>query len=475
MNEQGHVTVEAGTLDDAVAQARQQQFDLVIADARPPGANGQAVKPVLQQVIAPSVPFIFLSAADVDAELLGQLAQEEYLFLKPPDLPELNRTVGALLGAMQREEGQFGDLVAFDRLLDAIAKQEDSGVLTAYQGHLVKKIVFDAGRITYCGSNDPRDFIGQALIKAGLIDEADLTEAMGTHAGSNSSLGEVLQALGKVTPDQLNKTVRRKFIETVLSLYLWETGKWVYVSGGVTATDAPHPLHIDVEPLRIEGRRRAARWKELRIVLPTDDIVFQVHPEKFPAGFPKNAGDKRLIKLAGSGRSLGAIQLELRGQEFAIVSRYAEFLKHGVISIAKGGKAAAAPGPKRPKPVTRLIRIAEAAAAAGDLPRAKAAFTEVLDDEPTNNFARQGLERVEAQLADEARAQGLSPTTRVRLLVPVKDLALQTIEPSEAFILSRLAAGSVEVKELFAVSPLSEPQVLEVLQTLIGKKYVGLG
>lgn len=473
MAEQGHVISEASTLQEAVSQATEHQIDLVITDPRPPGANGLQMREALQNVVQPTVPFIFLSTADTDQELLQNLAASEYLFLKPPDLPELNRTVGALLQTMRREQGTFDDIVAFDRLLDVIQKQEDSGVLTAYRGTTIKKVVFEEGVVSYCGSNDPQDYIGQALIKAGLIQESDLKEAFDAKAENTAPLGQILTALGKVTSEQIEQVVRRKFTETVLGLYLWGDGQWVYISGGVTKSDAPHPMRLDLEPLRKEGRRRAERWKELELIFPHENVVLAVHPERFPPGFPKNAGDKRLVQLAGSGRTLGQIRMELRGQEFAIYSRYAEFLKHGVVSIREGGKAPPPAQRRARKPVTGLIKLAESAMEKGDLSAAKTAFSDVLSDEPENKLARQGLEHVNEQLEQRAVDSGLGGDTEVRLLIPVQQLALQTIDPSEAFILSRLAGGTVRVKELFAISPLSQSEVLDVLQKLISKRIVG--
>ena len=468
----GHLAVEATSLEQALEAIREAPVDLVISDVRPPNTDGVAFRLELQKVLPPSVPFIFLTASPQgDAVLLDQLVKLEYIFLKPPNIEELTRTVGALLGSSAREEGQFADEASFDRLLGGIAKQGDSGVLTAYRGPIVKKIVFEAGHITYCGSNDPKDLIGQALIKANLIEESDLREAMDAQAENTAPLGHVLQAMGKVTSQQMEQTVRRKFTDSILEMYTWDQGQWIYISGGITPTPSPQAIRLDVEALRIEGRRRAARWKELALVFSSDDMVLAVHPDKFPAGFPKNAGDKRLLQLAQTGRTLGQIRMELRGQDFAVFSRYAGFLKHGVVTIAVTGD----PNPAAAKPevpVATLIEAGRASLELSKLDAASEAFKEALNADPTNAFAREGLAKVAQARTREAAAGGLGPETLVRLLVPIQTLAMSTIDPSEAFLLSRLAAGPQPMRALFQVSPLADSDVIATIQKLVARKIV---
>lgn len=358
----GHEPLEAPDAHEALVLASSSGVDLVVCDLNPAGMTALELRRELRRVLAAfPVPFVFVTA-DVakDGPAILELARVEYLFLfhKPPDPVKFKRALDALVGAQRVVEGSFGD-AAFDGILGTIERGEESGVLTAYRGSIVKKIAFEEGKVTFCGSNDPRERTGHALIKAGLISEDDLKQALEMQEGTQtiSPLTSILEKLGKATSTQMDEVIAKKFREAVLELYLWQEGTWVF-QGGAVAIGNPSRLTLELAPLRAEGMKRAPRWRAVTAMLPSDEIRFELQRDKFPAGFPANAGDKKLVDLISRGLSLGAMRLELAGQDYAVLVRLAELVKLGILE--KPGLPG--PGPMEAEQVAERAALAAAAA-----------------------------------------------------------------------------------------------------------------
>ena len=110
----------------------------------------------------------------------------------------------------------------------------------------------------------------------------------------------------------------------------------------------------------------------------------------------------------------------------------------------------------------RLLRLR-----AGEVAEAREVFLDVLKIDPLHALARRRLQEADQALAAASRGRGLRDDTIVRLAVPVATLVGRKIPPNEAFVLSRLAAGKMTVRELMHVCPLPENVILGVLEKSI--------
>lgn len=364
----GHEPLEAPDTHEALVLASSSGVDLVVSETNPSGMSAPEFRRELRRMLSSfPVPFVFLTAdVAADSGVIVELAKIEYLFLfhKPPDPVKFPRALDALVGAQRVVEGKFGD-ASFDAMLGTIERGQESGVLTAYRGSIVKKIAFEEGKVTFCGSNDPRERTGQALMKAGLITEEDLKQALGLQEGSISSLTVILEKLGKATSKQMDEVITKKFREAVLDLYLWQEGTWRF-QGGAVAVGNPSKLTVEIAPIRTEGGKRAPRWRAVIALLPSDEIKFELKRESFPKGFPTNPGDKKLVELIERGLTLGAIRLELAGQDYAVLARLAELVKAGILD--KPGMPG--PGPMEADQIAERAALAASAAKASGVAEA---------------------------------------------------------------------------------------------------------
>lgn len=332
LKKDGHEITSAISPSEALDVAAKTRFDLFIIDVNLPEMNGFELREKLRKHPGGSNPVLFLTGAPKELEVeIAQKLKGDKLLLKPVAQADLRRAAKVALKLVRAEAGPIPD--ALDRIAGIVARDRESGVLTAMNGATLKRVVFRDGKVAFAASNDPREVIGQAFVRSGLITEKDLAAALSQREASGGKpLGVVLTALRKVTKEQAEKVFVKKIREAVLELFLWKTGMAEFV-GSVEESDQPFPIALDLAPLAAEGRKRRERWQIVRKFIPDPSMKFAV--KAWPAGFPKNEGDRVLAKHVESGRSMAEIMVELRGQDYAVGVRLAELVKSGALATQK--------------------------------------------------------------------------------------------------------------------------------------------
>lgn len=498
----------------AIEFARREQFDMVISDVNMPEMSGfWMCKEIRKLPGKAEIPFLFMSGADERAELdIAHSLGSERLLLKPFAIDALVRAVRAKLGEARTEKGDVTSVLA--SILSRAANKRESGLLTTVDGATCKRFVLRDGALVFASSNDRQDLIGQALIRAGVISERDLLEAFAASASASPEaprLAAALTSMRKLTPEQCQKAFVGKVRESLLDVFLWETGTAELMTGPVVGAEGPFPLAIELRALAAEGSRRRARWAAMRGVLPPPDHQIE-RAMSWPSGFPKNGGEQVLAKHIDRGVSLGEIFVELRGNRFAVGVRIAQLIEAGVVRVVTPvgftGAALQEPSPEelerarlelelearmREQTDPRIVSspllgesIATATASvqppvtdsqaftvallrfrAGDLEGAREGFVEVLASDPLNELARLRLDEIGEAMAIRLQQRGMRHERRIRLAVPVATLLGQTLAASETFVLSRLVRGPCSIGDLVVVSPLPEGEILRSVERLL--------
>jgi hypothetical protein len=98
-----------------------------------------------------------------------------------------------------------GDLrtIPFPEVLQLIARMGATGVLQVRRGEVEKSVYFKSGFICSSASNDPREFLGQYLLRMGLVDEEHLFQALLKQEEQRRPLGRILVEEGLLAPDDL--------------------------------------------------------------------------------------------------------------------------------------------------------------------------------------------------------------------------------------------------------------------------------
>jgi len=118
-------------------------------------------------------------------------------------------------------------------ILQWISAGRKLGTLELQRGAIHKKILFREGNIHSSWSNDPRESLGQFLIRQRLISEEQLFKALLRQENQGKLLGAILVADGLLKEEDLRRTLQVKAEETIYELFLWPDGTFEFREGEV--------------------------------------------------------------------------------------------------------------------------------------------------------------------------------------------------------------------------------------------------
>src|SRR5437667_297543 len=173
-------------------------------------------------------------------------------------------------------EGPLRELGIHDvfQLLDLSRK---TGVLrvTSELRHNAGTVYFDGGTIIFAEIRTNPHPLGAVLLRTGKITEGDLERGrdMQQRQGDKRRIGEILVALGAITPRELERQVRFQIEEVVFEMMSWREGYFSFTEGPLTdvATDAT--VRIPTEALLMEGARRIDEWSRIEGRIPHLGVV----------------------------------------------------------------------------------------------------------------------------------------------------------------------------------------------------------
>src|SRR5205085_2865233 len=134
-------------------------------------------------------------------------------------------------------EGPLRELGIHDvfQLLDLSRK---TGVLrvTSELRHNAGTVYFDGGTIIFAEIRSNPHPLGALLLRTGKITEADLERGrdMQERQGDKRRIGEILVALGAITPNELERQIRFQIEEVVFELMSWREGYFSFTEGPLT-------------------------------------------------------------------------------------------------------------------------------------------------------------------------------------------------------------------------------------------------
>jgi len=361
-----------------------------------------------------------------------------------------------------------GDLQAMELadLMGWMARREKTGTLHLIWRSTHKKLMVRDGRLEATGSNDPRDVLGQFLVRDGLVTEQQLFEALLRQETDHRMLGSILISQKLLTPEQLAQSLREAAEESVYGVFLWPEGRFEFRSWEGAETTLP--LGLDLAPLIDEGSWRQAEWARMRETLPSMDVSFR--PQK--GAQPPTDGDaRRLYELANGGYSLSRMSLETRRSPFETAAHLLALCEQGVLEVDPTGRKDAASDVV--SAIEQFHKTAVQRLEEGRFDQALTAYENVLALDPLNQTAKKGVVGV-----GEARRREKSgrrvPQDKVPVLrVTAMALTTMSFDPQEGFVLSRIN-GEWNVRAILKLCPLPEDQALAIFARLMEQKVIDL-
>jgi hypothetical protein len=362
-----------------------------------------------------------------------------------------------------------GDLHTFDvfDLLAWVQGRRRSGVLAMTRLSTKKRLVFREGALHWSTSNDPRETIGQALVRERLISEEALFTALLKQETDARRLGEILIGDGLLTELQLMKTLSANAEAHLYDLFLWPDGRFDFDDSLVPA-ETPSDLRIDLRPLLDEGRHRRQRWQELRKRFPTSEMTFKLLGDPAPI---TNPARKEILELADQGKTLAGISLEARRPQYDTALLLAGLCDEGLLAVETIEAGVAETDPVAL--IDTLLAGAEMRLKEGRFDAALEAYERVLALDRVNQPAKKGLIAV-GEARRKAKVAKTIPLDKIPVMrLGAMALAQQQFDPQEGFLLSRVN-GQWDVQSILKLCPIPENDALAIFQRLLERKVIDL-
>jgi serine/threonine protein kinase len=182
-----------------------------------------------------------------------------------------------------RARGSLSDVTAAG-LIREIHAGRKSGVLHLTRAGVSKRLYFKAGSIILAGSDRPEDRLGQALVRARMIQEADLERALAIVETSSRTLGEAIVEMGLLRPEQVQSEAARRTRLLVESVLDWDSGDYAF-DEREERLEGELLSQISVPDALLEGMRGVRSDNVVRLLLGEGKAVFH-RPQHAPGTLP---------------------------------------------------------------------------------------------------------------------------------------------------------------------------------------------
>jgi hypothetical protein len=357
--------------------------------------------------------------------------------------------------------GALGTIALAD-VLQWMSQGRKTGTLHITQGAVEKRISFSGGSIHSSWSNDPRESLGQFLVRERLVTEEQLFRALLRQETEGRLIGALLVETGVLRETDLVRMLTHKAEETIYDLFHWTEGQFQFVDGEVDR-DIPFTVKLDVTTVIMEGARRIDEWERMREVIPSTESTLSV------LGEAQSPMDQEILRLCAEGKTVTEIAFAVRCTVFDATEMLYALHQRGLIQVETPGV------PRDSQAVVVRIQRGLAAASQAMGERAFEAALEqyeaVLRLDPLNQHAKKGLVKA---LESKGRTLSLKlvPRDRIpRLKVSLEDLTKEKFDPREGFVLSRLN-GEWDVQSILKICPMPEDEAMLIFARLAERKVI---
>jgi hypothetical protein len=364
--------------------------------------------------------------------------------------------------------GSFA-VLPLGELIGLLARLEKNGTLSCERGTVRKTVSLLGGTAVAASSNDPREYLGQLLINYGHLTEEQLSKAFQVQEETKVRLGRVLTMAGLVPFDIVREVLAIKIRETLLDVFLWDSGVFSFDDGAIATVDdldARVPL---TEVVR-EAEFRATAWSAFRGEFPSGAGVLTVVEEKVPRDLSPTTVDGRVLALAREGKTIDEIGLVLRATDFHLYQRLYALSRQGWL---RGTAGPPAPPPPADGAAQELVERARGFLADGNADEAELAASRAVELVPGLESARQLLSDAERMLSERLRAELLDAPRLPRLRVAGAEVAKLRLPSADRYLLSR-CDGRRSLRDLARAAPLRELDVLKAIRRFADSGLVEL-
>jgi hypothetical protein len=178
-------------------------------------------------------------------------------------------------------------------ILQLIGQQQKTGMLHLRSRDQEVQVGFVEGNIVKAESatRHKRDLIGNMLVRAGIISQAQLDEALDTQRRTLKRLGDVLVSSGMMSREHFSKMMQLQSTETLYKLFSWKSGTYEFEQGEVDY-DPAAGVRIRAESVLMEGFRMVDEWPVIKKTITSYELTFDKVRQLPPPTEEEEAGDE---------------------------------------------------------------------------------------------------------------------------------------------------------------------------------------
>jgi hypothetical protein len=361
-------------------------------------------------------------------------------------------------------------------LLQFLAAGRKTGTLKFGRGAIVKQIYLENGVIVGSNSNDPREYLGQALLQYGKIDEAQLQAAMEIQRQGGGRLGVVLSTRGFLPHEQVIEVLRTRTLEIIYDLFIWDEAHFEFFDNELMPPDLIR-IKVEATAVVMDGIYRVDEWARYRQVIPTDRTYFEL-----TSGWTQSLHESKEVRevLYHVEKRMTAAEIcyQMHTTLFHACAVLYDLISKGVIKVA--GEAAVVPevatdlsALNLPQTVPELLKLARAEMKEGSIENSLAIIHSALEQEPKNAEADRLREEAEKKFIAQVYRDGLSPRAVAKILVGPEKLETERLGPQEGFLLSRIN-GESDIESILSICPFREADSLRMIKKLLASGVIGV-
>lgn len=219
---------------------------------------------------------------------------------------------------------------AVPRLLQRLHAEKKTGTVVFAFGNTVKKIFFSDGEIVYGSSNLKEDWLGEGLVRTGVInrDQFDASSALVVTTGKKQ--GAILVELGLLSVKGLVDGVKYQVKQIIVSLFTWRSGYYIFDEGPLPAADII-PLQMSIGNLIIEGLR-GLEWDIQRAALPPLNTILRptADPSLLFQGAVLDQDHRKVLQLVDGAKSIEEISCQAGMDETTALKALSALLALGM-------------------------------------------------------------------------------------------------------------------------------------------------
>jgi len=352
-------------------------------------------------------------------------------------------------------------------LLEWVARRSKTGTLHLRRRATHKRLFLYEGALHSAWSNDPREALGQFLIRDRLISEEVLFKTLLRQETDKRLLGAMLVRDGVLSSPQLKRALRENAQESVYDLFLWPDGR-IDLQDGERPKEVVIDLGLALADVVREGTRRREEWLRIRRRLPSVEITFKVlaNPEAL-----EDPGERRVFDLAAAGKTLAEIALETRRSDFDTAACLHGLCAKGLLDVDQVSDEAATVDPVAA--IQELLKVAAQRLAQRRYDAAFETYENVLVLDGLNQDAKKGLVAVSDGRQRDRLARRVPLDKVPAVVMGSMLLTQQRFDAHEGFVLSRIN-GEWDVRSILKLCPMPEEDALQIFLHLVDRKVIEL-